>query len=77
MHIEDREKCDWIRAHMEELIYEKQTEKEKLHMYTRLNWAHQWGVFMSQKFNTMKRFGLDGCESFVPGLKYLIDAATE
>lgn len=32
---------------------------------------------MSQKFNTMKRFGLDGCESFVPGLKYLIDSATE
>lgn len=46
-------------------------------MYTRLNWAHQWGAFMSQKFNTMKRFGLEGCESFVPGLKFCIDSAVE
>ena len=32
---------------------------------------------MSQKFNTTKRFGLEGCESFVPGLKYLFDSAVE
>lgn len=25
----------------------------------------------------MKRFGLEGCESFIPGLKYLVDSATE
>ena len=30
---------------------------------------------MAQKFNTMKRFGLEGCESFIPGLKYCIDHA--
>lgn len=77
MHIEDTEVCDWIREHVEQVIYEKQTDEEKLHMYSRLNWSHQWGVFMSQKFNTMKRFGLDGCESFVPGLKYLIDTCTQ
>jgi len=46
-------------------------------MYTRLNYAHQWGAFMASKFNTMKRFGLEGCESFVPGLKFCIDSAVE
>ena len=46
-------------------------------MYPRLNWAHQWGAFMAGKFNTMKRFGLEGCESFVPGLKFCIDSAVE
>ena len=30
---------------------------------------------MAQKFNTMKRFGLEGCESFIPGLKFCIDHA--
>jgi 2-oxoglutarate dehydrogenase E1 component len=25
----------------------------------------------------MKRFGLEGCESFIPGLKVAIDAAVE
>jgi len=48
-----------------------------VHMYERLNWSHSWGAFMAGKFNTMKRFGLEGCESFVPGLKYMIDSATE
>ena len=77
MHIEDVQICDWIREQFEELIYEDLSESQKVHMYTRLNWSHQWGAFMAGKFNTMKRFGLEGCESFVPGLKYLIDRATE
>ena len=32
---------------------------------------------MAGKFNTMKRFGLEGCESFIPGLKFCIDTAVE
>lgn len=76
MHIEDTEKCDWIREKVEDVIFEEKTEAQKLHMYERLNWSHSWGAFMASKFNTMKRFGLEGCESFVPGLKYMIDAAT-
>ena len=44
-------------------------------MYKRLNEAHSWGAFLGSKFNTTKRFGLEGCESFVPGLKYLVDNA--
>ena len=52
-------------------------EKEKLHLYDRLHWAHEFGTFLGQKFNTMKRFGLEGCESFIPGLKVAIDAAVD
>jgi len=32
-----------------------------------------FGDFLGNKFNTMKRFGLEGCESFIPGLKSCID----
>jgi len=46
-------------------------------LYDRLNWSHEFGAFLGQKFNTMKRFGLEGCESFIPGLKVAIDAAVE
>ena len=46
-------------------------------MYDRLNWSHEFGAFLGQKFNTMKRFGLEGCESFIPGLKVAIDAAVD
>lgn len=53
------------------------TDTEKLHLYDRLHWSHEFGNFLSQKFNTMKRFGLEGCESFIPGLKVAIDSAVE
>jgi 2-oxoglutarate dehydrogenase E1 component len=53
------------------------TDSEKIHLYDRLNWSHDFGSFLTQKFNTMKRFGLEGCESFIPGLKVAIDAAVE
>jgi 2-oxoglutarate dehydrogenase E1 component len=53
------------------------TDKEKLSLYDRLNWSHDVGLFLSQKFNTMKRFGLEGCDSFIPGMKVMIDAAVD
>lgn len=33
--------------------------------------------FLENKFNTMKRFGLEGCESFVPGLKVCLDTLVD
>ena len=32
---------------------------------------------MESKFNTMKRFGLEGCESLIPGLKVACDALVD
>lgn len=52
-------------------------DKEKLHLYDRLNWAADFGNFLSQKYNTMKRFGLEGCEAFIPGVKVAIDACVD
>ena len=36
----------------------------------RILWAEMFGNFLENKFNTLKRFGLEGCDSFIPGLKY-------
>ena len=33
--------------------------------------------FLAQKFNTAKRFGLEGAESLIPGLKAMVDRSTE
>lgn len=76
-HIPEREICDWIRLNFEGIQYKKMNDKEKIHLYDRLNWSHDFGSFTTQKFNTMKRFGLEGCESFIPGLKVAMDAAIE
>jgi len=75
MHIEEKEICNWLRERFESLQYEEVDDATKVHMYQRLDQAHQWGAFLASKFNTTKRFGLDGCESFVPGLKSLVDTA--
>ena len=32
-----------------------------------------FGDFLQSKYNTQKRFGLEGCESLIPGLKCIID----
>ena len=76
-HIPSVEICNWIRLNFEGRQYNRMNDEEKLHLYDRLNWSHDFGLFLTQKFNTMKRFGLEGCESFIPGLKVMIDTAVE
>ena len=77
MHIQEKDVCDWIRINFEGIQYKKLNDKEKIHLYDRLNWSHEFGTFTTQKFNTSKRFGLEGCESFIPGLKVAMDASIE
>jgi 2-oxoglutarate dehydrogenase E1 component len=40
-------------------------------------WTDEFAQFIATKFNTHKRFGLEGCESFIPGLKACIDSLVE
>ncbi len=40
-------------------------------------WANELQNFLSSKFNTVKRFGLEGCETFIPGLKTAFDFLVE
>jgi|TARA_B110001469_G_C9495800_1_gene247845 2-oxoglutarate dehydrogenase E1 component len=37
-------------------------------------WADEFSNFLAVKFNTAKRFGLEGCDSFIPGMKSCMDA---
>lgn len=77
MHIPDAEICNWIRTNFEGIQYNRLSKEEHIHLYERLNWSAQFGLFTSMKFNTMKRFGLEGCESFIPGLKIAVDKCVE
>jgi 2-oxoglutarate dehydrogenase E1 component len=54
-------------------VYEKPTKNEQIKNFDRLAWATIFGEFLTSRFNTMKRFGLEGCESFIPGIKACID----
>lgn len=77
MHIGDPNKMNWIRQRMENPLWNQYDKEKKAHIYERLCFADTFENFMAYKFNTTKRFGLDGGEAVVPGLKDAIDRASE
>mmetsp|Transcript_33214 Transcript_33214/g.53481 ORF Transcript_33214/g.53481 Transcript_33214/m.53481 type:complete len:976 (+) Transcript_33214:304-3231(+) len=79
MHIGDRGKCNFIRERFEKknAVKEGLSVEERKQVLERLSFACLFESFLKTKWNTAKRFGLEGCESFIPGMKSLIDRATE
>ena len=43
----------------------------------RLIWSESFEKFMANKYPNEKRFGLEGCESLIPGMKALIDRSVD
>lgn len=78
MHIQDRAACNWIRDRFEffETKYAFSAE-EKHNLLDRLGWADGFEKYLHLKFITEKRFGLDGCESLIPGMKAMIDQLSD
>mgnify|MGYP005991599357 CR=1 FL=1 len=77
MHIMSRDKCNWLRERIElsePHVYSADTKKQIL---DRLAFSDQFERFLAHKFNTAKRFGLEGCETLIPGIKALIDTSTK
>jgi 2-oxoglutarate dehydrogenase E1 component len=77
MHIGDPDKMNWIRERVENPRWQNYDKDKKAHIYERLCFADTFETFLAQKFNTTKRFGLDGGEAVVPALKDAIDRASE
>ncbi len=77
VHIPSREQCDWIRERIEIPTPYKYSSDEKRRILDRLIWATSFESFLSTKFPSDKRFGLEGAESTVPGMKAIIDRSVE
>mmetsp|Transcript_1217 Transcript_1217/g.1983 ORF Transcript_1217/g.1983 Transcript_1217/m.1983 type:complete len:1018 (+) Transcript_1217:119-3172(+) len=77
MHIGSREKCNWIRSKVEQPKWLKYERETILHIYERLCYADRFEKFLGNKFNTAKRFGVEGAESCITGMKSLIDRGSE
>ena len=73
MHIPSTEICNWIRTKFELRDKIPVTQKDREVMLDRMLWTDEFNTFIAQKFNTMKRFGLEGCESMIPGMKAAMD----
>jgi len=67
MHIRERDKCNWIRVRVETPLWLTYSKEKKLHIFERLAFADTFERFLGNKYNTTKRFGLDGAEACIPG----------
>eukprot|EP01088_Endostelium_zonatum_P020649 TRINITY_DN770_c0_g1_i1.p1 TRINITY_DN770_c0_g1~~TRINITY_DN770_c0_g1_i1.p1 ORF type:complete len:1056 (-),score=245.70 TRINITY_DN770_c0_g1_i1:46-3213(-) len=77
MHIHDREECNWIRERLETPKQYVFSGEDKKLILDRLYWSGLFEQFLAIKYVGAKRFGLEGCESLIPGLKSMIDEAGE
>jgi 2-oxoglutarate dehydrogenase E1 component len=77
MHMGNREKCNWVRDHVETPRWMQFSKQKKLHIFERLCFADNFEDFLQNKFNTAKRFGLEGGDTVIPGLKGMVDRGSE
>lgn len=77
MHMGSQEKCNWIRDRVESPEFMKFSKEKKMHIHERLAFADLFEKFLANKFNTAKRFGIEGGDNLIPGLKAMIDRGSE
>lgn len=77
LHIQDREQCDWLRERIELPTAFKYGTDDKRRILDRLIWSTKFEEFLAQKYPNDKRFGLEGCETLIPGMKALIDRSVD
>ncbi|KKA29560.1 hypothetical protein TD95_001683 [Thielaviopsis punctulata] len=77
IHIPDREKCDWLRERLEIPQPFQYSVDEKRRILDRLIWGSSFESFLSTKYPNDKRFGLEGGETLIPGMKALIDRSVD
>jgi 2-oxoglutarate dehydrogenase E1 component len=77
MHMSSRDKCNWVRDKVERPDFMQFDSAKKMHIYERLAFADHFEKYLGNKFNTAKRFGLEGGESTIPGMKCMVDRGSE
>ena len=76
MHIQEPDQKRWIQQRMEGVTRELPDE-DKHHILERLNAAEGFERFLHTKYVGHKRFSLEGAESLIPMLDFLVEDASE
>ncbi|KAL0429457.1 UNVERIFIED_CONTAM: 2-oxoglutarate dehydrogenase, mitochondrial [Sesamum radiatum] len=77
MHIADREKCNWLRDKIETPSPTQYSRDRREVILDRLIWSTQFENFLAAKWTAAKRFGLEGCETLIPGMKEMFDRSAD
>jgi 2-oxoglutarate dehydrogenase E1 component len=75
-HINSLEKLNWLRERVE-VPTTPFTKEEKTKMLRRTAFSEKFEGFLATKFNAAKRFGLEGNESMITGMRAMLDTARE
>jgi 2-oxoglutarate dehydrogenase E1 component len=77
MHIPDRDKCNWLREKIEAPKPVDYNQERRAVILDRLIWSTQFENFLATKWTTAKRFGLEGGETLIPGMKEMFDRSAD
>ncbi|KAI7735730.1 hypothetical protein M8C21_030658 [Ambrosia artemisiifolia] len=77
MHIADREQCNWLRDRIETPIPMAYNRQRREVILDRLIWSTQFENFLATKWTAAKRFGLEGGETLIPGMKEMFDRSAD
>ncbi|KAI3771658.1 hypothetical protein L6452_02824 [Arctium lappa] len=73
MHIPNREQCNWLRDRIETPSPIEYNSQRREVILDRLIWSTQFENFLATKWTAAKRFGLEGGETLIPGMKEMFD----
>jgi 2-oxoglutarate dehydrogenase E1 component len=76
MHIQEPDQKLWIQQHFEG-VHVDATADDKARILAALNGAEAFERFLHTKFLGQKRFSLEGAETLIPMLDFLLDAAAD
>src|SRR5689334_5146596 len=76
MHIQEPDQKAWIQQHVEGVSMEL-TAEEKRNVLGALNAAEAFERFLHTKYLGQKRFSLEGAETLIPMLDFLLDEASD
>ncbi|KAL8239775.1 hypothetical protein R6Q59_016342 [Mikania micrantha] len=77
MHIANREQCNWLRDRIETPIPMAYNRQRREVILDRLIWSTQFENFLATKWTAAKRFGLEGGETLIPGMKEMFDRSAD
>jgi 2-oxoglutarate dehydrogenase E1 component len=76
MHLQDIEERDWLRKKMESTANKPDlTKKDKRDILHKLNQALAFEQFLGKKYIGHKRFSLEGADSLIPMMHFLLNQA--
>jgi 2-oxoglutarate dehydrogenase E1 component len=76
MHIQEPDQKAWVQQHVEGVSLEL-TAEEKRNVLAALNAAEAFERFLHTKYLGQKRFSLEGAETLIPMLDFLLDEAAD